>query len=170
MAINALTHIFAELRYYEDRARAEEETHESRLSTLVALSAAVLGLLAASLPDADVAVTGIVFFCIAVVLFVAAILVATQFVIRLPLLAHSFGGPHEAVPEVGREEFDAYLTPALQAAEEDVLRRRSIPAMSAAVAARRRNVARGRRCLDTAIWLVASGVVSAATYAVILAL
>jgi hypothetical protein len=86
------------------------------------------------------------------------------------LLARSLGGPLETIPEVGQEEFDAYLTPALQAAEEDVLRRRSIPAMTAAIAARRRNIARGRRCLDTAIWLVASGVVSAATYAVILAL
>jgi uncharacterized protein (DUF58 family) len=170
VAFNALTHIFVELRYYEDRARAEEETHETRLGTLVALSAAVLGLLAASLPDADVAIAGVVFFCIAVILFVAAILVATKFVIRLPLLARSFGGPLETVPEVGREEFDAYLTPTLQAADPDVLRRRSIPAMTAAVAARRRNVARGRRCLDTAIWLVASGVVSTATYAVNLAL
>jgi hypothetical protein len=170
VASSALQHIFAELRYYEDRARAEEATRETRLGTLVALSAAVLGLLAASLPEANVPVTGVIFFCVAVVLFVAAILVATQFVIRLPLLAHFFGGSLETVPEVGQEEFDAYLTPTFQTAEVDVLRRRSIPAMTAAIAARRRNAARKERCLDMAGWLIASGIVSAATYAVILVL
>ena len=79
-------------------------------------------------------------------------------------------GPLETVPEVGQKELDAYLTGSFQTAEVSVLRRRSIPAMTAAVAARRRNLARKGECLDKAIWLVASGIASTATYAVNLAL
>jgi hypothetical protein len=165
-----IDHIFSELRYFEDRARVEEGTRDTRLATLVALSGAVLGLLAASLPGKGLSVVGTVLFCLSILLFALALLVATQFVIRLPFLSRPLGGLLETVPEVGLRELDSYLTPQFQAAEQAVLQRRALPAMSSAIAARRRNAARKERCLDLAVWLIAAGIVAAAAYAAILVL
>jgi hypothetical protein len=166
----SLDHIFAELRYYEDRARSDEETRDSKLATLIALSGAVLGLLAASLPEDVVASGAIVAFCVAVALFVCALLVATQFAIRHPLLAPYLGGPLELIPEVALEEFDAYLTQPFQDAERVALLRRALPVMNLAIAVRRRNTARKERCLNVATWFVAAGILATASYAAILAL
>jgi hypothetical protein len=167
-ASNALTHIFAELRHYEDRARADEETRETRLATLVALSGAVLGLLAASFSGKAISTTGVAFFCLAAGLFVLAILVATQFVIRLPVVSRRFGGRLEKVKEVGLREFDFYLTPQFQNAEKADLQKRVLPILRLAIGSRRRNVARKQRCLDVAVWLIAGGVLATAVYAAIL--
>lgn len=166
----AIEHIFTELRYYEDRARSDEETRDGRLATLVALSGAVLGLLAASLPEGGLCDFGLVFFCLAVLCFALAILVATQFVIRLPFTAVRFGGRLERIPELGRAEFDSYLTDAFQEADPDVLRRRVLPAMNSAIGTRRRNAARKERCLEMAVWLIAAGILMIAGYVAIIAL
>jgi hypothetical protein len=166
----SLQHIFTELRYYEDRARSDEETRDGRLATLVALSGAVLGLLAASLPEDGLCGIGLVVFCLAVLSFALAILVATQFAIRIPLLTARFGGRLERVTEPGREEFESYLTEAFQTADPDLLRRRVLPVMTLAIGIRRRNAARKERCLDLAVWLIAAGILMIACYVAILAL
>lgn len=166
----SLDFIFSQLRYYEDRAREDEETRDTRLGTLVALSGAVLGLLAASLPGGGLCTAGIVVFCLAAACFAAAILVATQFVIRLGGISARFGGRLEQVPELAIEEFDWYLTKPFQEGEPAQLQRRVMPAMSSAIAVRRRNAARKERCQDVTIWLIASGIVAGAAYVAILAI
>jgi hypothetical protein len=163
----AVVLIFEELRYYEDRARSDEEIRDGRLATLVALSGAVLGLLAASLPS-NLCRSAIVFLSIAGASFVLAILVATQFVARFSLLAHFFGGRLERVPEIGLQEFSNYLTSPFQEADPELLRERVLPVMNAAIGTRRRNAARKERCQDAAISLIAIGISAATAYAVIL--
>ncbi len=170
MAGGTIDHIFAELRYYQDRARSDEETRDTRLATLVALSGAVLGLLIASLPDGEGSVVGVALFCAAAALFTCALLVATQFALLLPPVAPYFGGRLEPIPELDLAEFTSYLTPQFQEAEKMVLQTRVLPAMNSAIAARRRNSARKERCLRVAISLIASGVSATAVYAAILLL
>jgi hypothetical protein len=162
--------IFEELRHQEERARSEEEMRDTRLATLVALSGAVLGLLAASLPGPGLSALGTVFFCAAVVFFAAALLTATQAAIRLPLISGLFGGALEDVVEVGELEFANYLTEVFQRSEPDVLRRRVLGVMRTAIGARRRNTGRKERCLRATIWCVGSGVVAGAVYVGILVL
>lgn len=167
MAGGTIEHIFVELRYYEDRARSDEETRDTRLATLIALSGAVLGLLVASLPD-EGSTPGVIAFCCAAVLFTCALLVATQFALLLPGIAQYFGGSLEPIPEVDLAEFTDYLTPEFQAAEKTTLQTRVLPAMNSAIGARRRNAARKERCLRVAVLLIAIGVFATAAYASIL--
>lgn len=170
-AAQTMNHIFSELRYYEDRAREQEGTRETRLATLVALSGAVLGLLVASVKSGGPQVPALVLFLTSAALFVLAILVATQFVISryVPLVvSRRLGGRLERVKEVDLTEFDYYLTEEFQDAARQDLQRRVLPVMRSAIGARRRNVARKERSLDIATWLVACGIVSAAAYAGIL--
>jgi hypothetical protein len=159
--------IFEELRYYEDRARSDEEIRDGRLASLITLSGAVLALLAASLPS-SLCGTAIVLLSVAGGSFALAILVATQFVVRFSLFAQFFGGRLERVPEVGLQEFGNYLTSSYQEADPVVLRGRVLPVMNAAIGTRRRNAARKERCQDVAIFLVALGLAAATAYAVIL--
>jgi hypothetical protein len=166
----AIDHIFSELRYYEDRARADEGSRDTRLGALVALSGAVLGLLASSIPGGHLQTDAIILLCISVAFFVLAILVATQLVIRLPLVSNRFGGHLERVKEVDLSEFDYYLTSSFQEAENADLQRRVLPVMRSAIGSRRRNVARKERSLAVAIWLIAAGLLAAAAYAAILVL
>ncbi len=113
---------------------------------------------------------GIVFFCLSVVLFTLALLVATQFVVRVVAIARFFGGRLEEIPQVAMEEFRFYLTPQFQAAEQSDLQRRALPVMRSAIATRRRNAARKENCLALATPLIAAGIFTAAIYAAILAI
>ena len=140
------------------------------MATLVALSGAVLGLLAASLPDGHLSSAGTSFFCAAVFFFALALLVATQLAIRVGFAATRLGGRLETIPEVDISEFEAYLKQEFQEAEPTDLRRRVLPVMSSAISSRRRNVARKERCLDVASRLVGCGVLAGVAYAAILAL
>jgi hypothetical protein len=167
---DSISFIFTELRYQEERARSEEEARDARLSTLVALSGAVLGLLAASLPGDGLCTAGAIFFCAAVASFAVALLTATQAAIRLPALAGFFGGALEDVVEVGEAEFDNYLTEAFQRSAPDVLRSRVLGVMRTAIAARRRNAGRKERCLEATTGCVGAGVVAGAIYVAILVL
>jgi hypothetical protein len=168
--LETLDHIFSELRYYEDRARTDEGSRDTRLGALVALSGAVLGLLATSIPSGHLQTDAVILLCVSVAFFVLAILVATQLVIHLPLISRRFGGHLERVGEVDLSEFDYYLTPTFQDADSKDLQRRVLPVMRSAIGSRRRNVARKERSLAVAIWLIAGGLLTAAAYAAILVL
>ena len=169
---STIGHIFAELRYYEDRARADDATRELRLGALAALSGAVLGLLTASVGKNALSTAAVILFVVAAVAFVLAILVATQFMVRLriPLISHRFGGRLERVKEVAESEFDYYLTDEYQAANQADLQRRVLPVMRSAIGSRRRNLRRKEQSLDVASWLFAIGILAGAAYASILVL